>query len=116
MNDEIKDLKDRINELNAKASQILLFLSFAIVAGVTLKDHESGQTRPLLLSALRLWTGAIFPVIFCVLPLKDLWKDSLPWYRFLRWLKVILLALAILFIIIGAWKFFGRSKFAARCA
>lgn len=101
------NIEDRIRELNEKATQILVFLSFAMVAAVTLRTTVSlGCSQTLAVTyAMRWWTGAIFPVILCVLPVKDLFNNKPLWYPRVRRVKVILLGFAIGCILVGTWKF-----------
>jgi hypothetical protein len=54
----------RLAELNNTASQILIFLSFAIVAGVTFLTPAMDLSRKTAVHwALRWWIGAIFPTV-----------------------------------------------------
>lgn len=107
MNDQLKEQGERIKELNDKATQILIFLSFAMVAAVTLRSTlPPGCSQNLVTCAMRWWTGAIFPVILCVLPVKDILRDKVRWYPRIRWGKFALLCLAVVFIIGGAVQFY----------
>ena|SRR6266478_1498408 len=102
-------LKDRIKELNEKASQMLLFLSFAIVGAATVKQTSLRVDGMLVRSAMQWWVGAVFPVLIAVLPLKELGElfgwDEKRWYTFLKGMKV-----AVLFAAVGlsAW---GAKEF-----
>jgi hypothetical protein len=106
--DTANKVEKRITELNLKASQILLFLSFAMVAAVTLRATTTlGCNQRLAVTwALRWWTGAIFPVILCVLPIKDISRQKDLWYRRIRRAKIVLLGIAIGAILAGSWQFF----------
>ena len=107
MHDPRKALTKRIKELNDKATQVLLFLSFAIVAAVTLRPElpDGGQKRAVTL-AMQWWTVAVFPALLCVLPLKEIRPDDVGWYKFLRGLKVALLWLTLICFAVGAGWFF----------
>lgn len=103
----IDDLGKRITELNKKSTQILVFLSFALVVAATLRHDSSlrSSQRTALDEATRWWTLAIFPTLVCMLPLKEIHESSLCWYQFLRWLKFSVLWAAIVFISLGAFQF-----------
>jgi hypothetical protein len=105
--DQRKATTKRIKELNDKATQVLLFLSFAMVAAVTLRSTltDGGQKRAATL-ALQWWTVAVFPALLCVLPLKEIRPDDVGWYKILRGLKVALLWLALICFAVGAGWFF----------
>lgn len=103
----IDDLGERISELNKKSTQILVFLSFALVVAATLRHDSSLRPcqRAALDKATRWWTLAIFPTLVCMLPLKEIRESNLGWYRILRWLKFFVLWAAIVFISLGAFQF-----------
>ncbi len=106
--DSLKDkIEDRIKELGDKSTQLLLFLSFAFVAVVTMKaDHAIAKTQQHALTlAMRWWALALVPILFGVLPLKDFMWENLTWYNWIRLLKFVLLWVAILLILIGAMYF-----------
>lgn len=102
-----KDLLERIKQLGDKSTQLLLFLSFAFVAVVTLKSEHritDGQQRALTY-AMRMWVLAIPLILLCVLPVRDRVdraKDKVRWYELIRWCKVWLLRAAVVLIIVGA--------------
>jgi hypothetical protein len=97
----------RLQELNNTASQILIFLSFAIVAGVTyLTPAMDLSRRTAVHLALRWWIGAIFPTVAGIIPLKELRDKDLVWYRFLLRMRFVLMWSAIICIFIGAVEFF----------
>jgi hypothetical protein len=97
----------RLSELNNTASQILIFLSFAIVAAVTfLTSSLDFSRRTAVHLALRWWIGAIFPTVIGILPMKEIKERSLPWYRALLWARFLLMWAAIICIFIGAIQFF----------
>jgi len=100
-------IEDRIKELGDKSTQLLLFLSFAFVAVVTMKaDPKIVKIQQHALTiAMRWWASALLPILFGVLPLKDFcWRNPL-WYNRIRRLKFALLWFAIILIIIGAGYF-----------
>ncbi|MGB6844559.1 MAG: hypothetical protein WA875_10740 [Candidatus Acidiferrales bacterium] len=100
-------LVTRLTELKSTASQILIFLSFAIVAGVTFiaTGLESPRKAAVHL-ALRWWIGAIFPTVIGIIPMKEVRDGNLRWYRFLLWMRFALMWSAILCIFVGAVEFF----------
>jgi hypothetical protein len=105
--EKITHIEQRLNELSNTSSQILIFLSFAIVAGVTFFSPGLEAPRRIALSgALRWWTGAIFPTVMGIIPLKVIANDSLAWYTFILWLRYVLLWCAIICIFIGALWFY----------
>lgn len=97
----------RLRELNDTASQILIFLSFAIVAGVTfLTPAMDLSHRVAVHLALRWWIAAIFPTVMGIIPLKEVKDEDLVWYRFLLRMRLLLMWSAIICIFIGAIEFF----------
>jgi hypothetical protein len=97
----------RLQELNNTASQILIFLSFAIVAGVTFLTPAMDLSRRTAVHlALRWWIGAIFPTVIGIIPLKEVRDKDLAWYRFLLRMRLLLMWSAIICIFIGAIQFF----------
>jgi hypothetical protein len=105
--EKITHIEQRLNELSNTSSQILIFLSFAIVAAVTFFSPGIDATRRSALSgALRWWTGAIFPTVMGIIPLKVIANDNLPWYTFILWLRYVLLWCAIICIFLGALRFY----------
>jgi len=97
----------RLQELNNTASQILVFLSFAIVAGVTYMSPSMDVSRRTAVHwALRWWIGAIFPTVIGIIPLKEVRDRDLFWYRFLVRMRLVLMWSAIICIFIGAIEFF----------
>jgi len=54
---------------------------------------------------MRWWTRALFPIVAGILPLKEIGEGKRGWYCFLRWLKFVLLWLALFFIAFGARRF-----------
>lgn len=97
-------LSKRINELNDKASQLLLFLSFAIVAAILLEANP--KLTPHELAAvkwsLRFWIIGLFPVLLSVLPVKEIRFNRATWYRKIQTAKVVLLFAAVSLMILGA--------------
>jgi len=102
-NQEPDVLKARIKELNDKSTQLLLFLSFAIVGAATLNSCDHAQNSTLIRSAIWWWMYAVFPVLFVVAPVKDI-RQSKVRHGFIRWAKVWLLLLAIVESGIGAFQ------------
>jgi hypothetical protein len=102
------DLSRRINELGDKATQLLTFLSFAMVSAVLLETaqppllapHQRGAIR----WAMRLWVMALFPILINVFPVKDLKWGNARWYHCARWGKFGLLGSSILLISGGMVK------------
>jgi hypothetical protein len=93
--------------LNNTASQILIFLSFAIVAGVTyLSPALEISKRTAVHGALRWWIGAIFPTVLGILPLKEINDHDMRWYRMLLWVRFALMWSAIALIFVGEVLFF----------
>lgn len=86
---------------------MLIFLSFGIAAAVLLwsADLLSVGQQDFLLRAMRWWVLAIVPTVIGVLPLKEIRENSHSWYGFVRWLKFVLLWLAIIFILAGTTYF-----------
>lgn len=109
MNDEIKELSNRIKELGDKATQLLTFLSFALVVVVLLETSPEHvlicRQKFFATIAMRWWVGAIFPVLAGVLPLKEFGWNKPHWYRKVRWIKFGLLWIAVSMIICGAFEF-----------
>jgi hypothetical protein len=104
-----QELKDRIKELNEKATQMLLFLSFALVGAATVKQTPLRVDDTLVRSAMQWWMWAVVLVLFVVLPLKELadlfgW-DRKRWYTGLKWGKAIVLAIAVVVSLLGVKAF-----------
>jgi hypothetical protein len=103
------DLEKRIEELGAKSSQLLLFLSFAITAAAVLRSSQTpigACQQAALTHAMRWWTGAVFPILIGILPVKEINWGSPLWYQIVRWLKFVFLWVAIVFIVFGAMQFY----------
>jgi hypothetical protein len=80
--EQLNFLGTRLAELNNTASQVLVFLSFAIVAGVTFLALNPGlAAKGAVHWALRWWIGAIFPTVIGILPLKEIRDRDVHWYR-----------------------------------
>lgn len=105
--DRFESHSARIRELNDKATQVLLFLSFAMLAAGTLRlvPTLTGGQRFAVIYAMRWWTLAIFPALVCVAPLKDI-RNTVRWYAFILWLKFGFLWIALVCLAIGAAWFF----------
>ena len=104
------DLKQRINELNEKATQMLVFLSFAIIGAATVDGEKLVTNTVLVRAAIKWWVFAMFPVLFGVLPVKDFWGKWLPWserswLQCMRWLKVLAMIGAVGLSARGAYRF-----------
>ena len=102
---KVERLSSRIDELNQKCTQVLIFLSFAIVAVALSSQSPLLENADLLDKALMRWTVAMFPAVLGILPLKDFGEDGLRWYSFVRWLKVDLLWIAVPCVFWGAIDF-----------
>jgi hypothetical protein len=103
------DLSNWINKLGDKATQLLTFLSFAIVAVIlleTAEEPEFGSSEKAAMKwALRLWVAALFPILISIFPVKDFkWGDA-RWYGRARWVKFVLLWVSVFLIISGVLKF-----------
>jgi hypothetical protein len=100
-------IESRIKELGDKSTQLLLFLSFSFVAVVTMKSdpHIAKTQQHALTIAMRWWVGALVPILFGVVPLKDCKWLNPRWYNRIRWLKFVLLWIAIALILFGAGYF-----------
>jgi hypothetical protein len=107
MNREINDLSNRIKELGDKSTQLLTFLSFALVVVVLLwsSDGPKFKQNSSLVLAMYWWVRAIFPILIGILPWKEFRENNLRWYKFIRWSKVGILWLAIGFIFRGVYLF-----------
>jgi cytochrome bd-type quinol oxidase subunit 2 len=103
----LNEVRKRIEELNRRNTQLLIFLSFGIAAAVLLwsTDLLNALQQDLLLSAMRWWALAILPAVVGILPLKEIRENNRSWYSFLRWFKFVLLWLAIICIIAGTIYF-----------
>ena len=99
--------EQRIKELGEKSTQILTFLSFMILATVTLNSDPSFKSH-----VLRFLTIALFPTLAGIVPLKELpflirqigidWQiTELDWYEWVRWIKIAMLWSTIVLIAIG---------------
>jgi hypothetical protein len=104
---KLEELSKRIKELGNKSTQILIFLSFALVVVATLLTNPNldSTRRAAITLTMRWWAAAIFPVILGIVPVKEIKWDDLRWYCFVRWIKVGLLWLAAVCIFIGALHF-----------
>ncbi len=102
---ELKEVAKRIKELNDKASQMLLFLSFAIVGAATVNAEKLPADPVLVHWAMQLWVWAVFPVLIGVLPLKEVrWKNK-GWYDLVRRIKVRVMQAAVVLSLLGAVQF-----------
>jgi len=104
--DELQQAEARIKELGDKSTQLLLFLSFAIVAVSTLTS-QSFSTNPLLSrSAIQGFVLAVFPVLVGVLPLKEFRRNNSRWYVFIARLRFVTLWVAVSLCAYGTVQFF----------
>jgi len=100
-------LRKRITELGDKATQLLTFLSFAIVAAVIVAGFpQLGYCQRVALKwALRCWVLAFVPILVSVLPVKEfVWEDD-SWYGKVRKWKVVLLWVSVVLILCGVAAF-----------
>jgi len=102
---ESDDLGIRINELGTKSTQLLLFLTFAIVGAATLRTAQFPADQALVRVATWWWILAVFPVLLGVLPVKDFNWNNRAWYRFLVLVKFLLLWAAVIFSTVGTIQF-----------
>jgi hypothetical protein len=102
---EADDLDTRINELGTKSTQLLLFLTFAIVGAGTLRTAQFPADQALVRVATWWWILAVFPVLLGVLPVKDFKWNNRVWYRFLVGAKILLLWVAVVLSGVGAIQF-----------
>jgi hypothetical protein len=103
--DDIKEISTRINELGNKSSQVLLFLSFAILSVATLETVKDAPTAALN-CALWWWKCALLPVLAAIVPMKEVRWNSQRWYRIIWRTRVAFIWLAVLFIVGGVVSFF----------
>ena len=117
MNDglsKVDKYSKRIDELNGKATQILLFLSFAMVSVATLENaKEIMALHPtwlcLLDNSFFCWIIALIPTLVCILPVKGFHFENEVWYRFLVKFKGVLLWASISLIGLGIYFFVSAS-------
>jgi hypothetical protein len=102
---ESDDLGTRINELGNKATQLLLFVTFAILGAVTLMTKDCDGRESLVRAATRWWMCAVFPVLLGVLPVKDFSWNNAKWYRFMVYAKCVFLWASVILSGIGAIQF-----------
>jgi len=105
-----KHLLERIKQLGDKSTQVLIFLSFAFVAVITLKSDPaiSRSQQNALTHAMRWWVCALPFILVAVLPVKDFVDfatNKVWWYNLIRWCKVALLIVAVVLILVGAGCF-----------
>ena len=103
--DEPHDFDTRINELGNKSTQLLLFLTFALLGAVTLMTRDGAAHEKLVRAAAWWWMLAVFPVLLGVLPVKDFDWNNPKWYRFLVYAKRVLLWASVILSSIGAIQF-----------
>jgi len=104
----------RIDELNGKATQILLFLSFAMISVATLENAKEimalHPTWPGLLdNSFFFWKIALIPTLICILPVKGFHFENEVWYHFLVKFKGALLWASISLIGLGIYFFVSAS-------
>ncbi|HET6931766.1 MAG TPA: hypothetical protein VFI45_15675 [Candidatus Acidoferrum sp.] len=103
--ERLKTLETRIEQLGEKATQLLLFLSFALVVAAILETQgcKLGPCQTAFVTtAMRFWVGAIFTILLGILPVKEIREDCAGWYNFVRWAKFGLLWASIFSVFIGA--------------
>jgi hypothetical protein len=100
-----EELGTRINELSNKSTQLLLFLTFAILAAVTLMTKDCDGEESLIRAATRWWMCAVFPVLLGVLPVKDFHWNKRKWYRLMIHAKCVCLWASVILSGIGAIQF-----------
>jgi len=105
MLDSIEEISHRINELGNKSTQVLLFLSFAMVSVATLETIKDAPTAALN-SALWWWKCALIPILLSVVPLKEVRWKTLTWYQWIQRMRVGLIWLAVALIVFGLISFF----------
>lgn len=109
MDDSDNQISGRIKDLGDKATQLLLFLSFALLAAVTLRTAQPNVLTPcqmpVLRWAVRLWVISLFPILACVLPVKEFFLGLGLSLACVRSYKVVLLRTAIAGIVIGTLLF-----------
>ena len=103
--DEPHDFGTRINELGNKSTQLLLFLTFAILGAATLMTKDCAAEERLVRAAAWWWMWAVFPVLLGVLPVKDFNWNNRRWYRFLVYAKCVLLWASVILSSVGAIQF-----------
>lgn len=106
MIDEQHIVEHRITELNNKASQLLMALSFAIAAAILLtRSALTPCEHAALRWSLRFWVLSVFPALLIILPAKEFRADDITWYRRVRTAKVVFLWTAVVLIGFGAVAF-----------
>lgn len=109
----IEKLSERIKELGDKSTQILLFLSFAMVSVAALESVDKLKALlPSLNCALYFWKWALIPTLLGVVPVKEFWWQCTPWYRIVRIGKVVLHYATVILIFLGI-SFFIKASFPA---
>jgi uncharacterized membrane protein len=104
-NVEPNDLSKRIKEFGKKSTQLLLFLTFAILGAATVRSGELPANPALIRAAMWWWVFAVFPVLLGVLPVKEFGWNNRCWYCFVVWAKFLLLWAAVVFSGVGAIQF-----------
>lgn len=104
MSEDSENMERRIRELGQKATQLLTFLSFALVAAILLESGPStllsSCQRVAVKWSLRFWVVSLFPILLSVLPIKEFREEDETWYRRVRGFKVLLLWIAVTLLII----------------
>ncbi len=103
--DEPHDFGTRINELGNKSTQLLLFLTFAILGAATLMTKDGAAQERLVRAAAWWWMWAVFPVLLGVLPVKDFNWNNRKWYRFLVYAKCLFLWTSVILSGVGVIQF-----------
>ncbi len=102
---ELDALEARIRELGDKSTNLLLFMSFAIVGAASLKYDQLPVDSGLVRSAMRWWILAVSPVLLGVLPVKELRLNNRRWYSIAVWTKILVLWTAVALSLAGAIQF-----------
>ncbi len=77
-----------------------------IAAILETTGDKLGQCQAMLLTfGMRFWSIAIFPILFGILPVKEIRGSDETWYTFIRRGKIVALWVAIIFIMIGTLFF-----------
>jgi uncharacterized membrane protein len=106
----LNELRLRIDGLNRKSAQLLIFLGIGIAAMILLWSADLLTTiqQEFLLRAMRWWLLALFPAVIGILPLTEFRENSRLWHAAVRYFKFVLIWLAIAFIVVGT-TYFLRS-------
>jgi hypothetical protein len=111
--DELTLVSERIKELSDKSTQLLLFLSFAMLSVAALETVDNKALKdlhPVLNSALWWWKLALIPTLAGVPPVKEICRRrTIKCYGWIRRVKVWLLWAAVILMFIGILRFIQAS-------